>query len=421
MATLKERREAMAKRAAELVGKSRNGEELTSDEVQEMAKLKSDSEALLDQIKAAEDAEALVKSLGTPEEARTEEVKRTEERGAKSLGEHFVKGMGERGVLARFKGGNRVAQVDLPEFGAKAATDVHLTSTAPGTAEHMFQPDIDRNIVRVYDQRPTIADWLGAGTIALNAITYFIEKVWDDGANGQFATVAEGARKPQLHAPDYEEITEVLKKIAGFIKLSTEMAEDQDFLVSEINNRLLFQLLLTEEDQLLNGDGVGTNVKGLLNREGVQVQTSETEAANLDSIYKAINSVFTKTGLRADAVIINPADYEKIRLAKDANGQYYAGGPFTGQYGVGGVLVDPPLWGLQTIQTTAVPAGTVLVGAGKQGATVYRKGGIRVETSNIDGEDFTHNRFTILAEERLTLAVRKPDAFVKLTLASAAA
>lgn len=419
MATLKERREAMAKRAADLVGKSRNGEELTAEEVNELAQLKSDSETLLEQIKAAEAAESLVKSLGTPEEARkTEDVKRDTE-GAKSLGEHFVKGMRERGVLDRFKSGNRVAQVDLPEFGAKAATDVHLTSTSTGNAEHMFQPDIDRNIVRVYEQRPTIADWLGAGTIASNAITYFVEKVWDDSANGQFATVAEGARKPQLHAPDYEEVTEVLKKIAGFIKLSTEMAEDQSFLVSEINNRLLFQLLLTEEDQLLNGDGVGTNVKGLLVRDGIQVQTSVSEAANLDSIYKAINAVFTKTGLRADAVVINPADYEKIRLAKDANGQYYAGGPFTGQYGVGGVLVDPPLWGLQTIQTTAVPAGTVLVGAGKQGATVYRKGGIRVETSNIDGEDFTHNRFTVLAEERLTLAVRKPDAFVKLTLASA--
>ena len=49
---------------------------------------------------------------------------------------------------------------------------------------------------------------------------------------------------------------------------------------------------------------------------------------------------------------------------------------------------------------------------------MYRKGGVRVEASNVDGEDFTHNRFTILAEERLTLAVRRPDAFVKLALGS---
>jgi len=60
----------------------------------------------------------------------------------------------------------------------------------------------------------------------------------------------------------------------------------------------------------------------------------------------------------------------------------------------------------------------VLIGADKAAATVYRKGGIRVETSNADGNDFTKNQFTILAEERLALAVRRPDAFVKLTLGS---
>ena len=59
------------------------------------------------------------------------------------------------------------------------------------------------------------------------------------------------------------------------------------------------------------------------------------------------------------------------------------------------------------------------MGAGKQAATVYRKGGIRVEASNVDGEDFTYNRFTILAEERLTLAVRRPSAFVKVSVAEA--
>ena len=83
-------------------------------------------------------------------------------------------------------------------------------------------------------------------------------------------------------------------------------------------------------------------------------------------------------------------------------------------------MQDPPLWGLNTIQSTAVPEGTALIGAGKTAATVYRKGGVRVETSNVDGEDFTHNRFTILAEERLTLAVRRPDAFAQIKFAGTA-
>ena len=412
---LKEQRDEILSKSGVLIEKVRNGEALTEEENAELVQLKSDAASLKDRLDNASEAEALMKSLGSREVATREEAPTP----ARSLGEYFVKGANNAGVLTRLKAGNRVSAFDLPEFtGSKAAGDVIKLDGLQSTAGHLITPDIDRNIVTAYTQRPTIAAWLGEGTIASNAIVYFIEKVWDKSTNGDFAMVAEGADKPGMTPPAYQEVTEVLKKLAGWIKLSMEMAEDAAFLVSEINNRLLLQLLIAEEQQLLSGDGAGTNIKGILNREGVQVKTSANAAGNLDAVYESLNAVFTKTGLRADGIVINPADYEKFRLMKDGNGQYIAGGPFQGQYGVGGVLQDPPLWGLNTIQTTAIPAGTVLIGAGKAAATVYRKGGIRVETSNADGNDFTKNQFTILAEERLALAVRRPDAFVKLTLGS---
>ena len=411
MATLMEKRDAAVKDAKALIEKTRSGEELTTEESAQLKSLVADAEKLRGKIEEAESADALLKSLSQPITQQEKKVAQDVVQG-KSLGRYFVDG--QKDALGQIKGRRRV-QADMPEF--KAAGDVTTTGNAVGADSlHALNNDIDKSIVTQYVQRPTIADWLGAGNIAGNAITYFVEKVWDTVANGEFKTVAENAKKPGLTPPDYTEVTETLKKLAGWIKLSMEMAEDYDFLVSEINNRLLFQLLLAEEDQLLNGDGTGTNVLGLLNREGVQVATAASAAENMDAIYRAQTSVFTKTGLRVDGLVVNPADYEELRLSKDANGQYLAGGPFQGQYGVGGVLQDPPLWGIRTIQTTAVEKGTVLLGAGKAGATVYRKGGVRVEASNADGEDFTHNRFTILAEERLTLAVRRPDAFVKLTL-----
>lgn len=412
---LTEQRDEIMSKTGALIEKVRKGEVLTEEEKSEMDTLKTQAAELSDRFKRAEEAEALMKSLGSREVA----VRKEEPAQARSLGEYFVQGAKSAGITRRFKAGNRVDPFDLPEYtGSKAAGDVIKLDNLQATAGHLITPDIDRNIVTAYTQRPTIAAWLGEGTIASNAIVYFVEKVWDKSTNGDFATVAEGADKPGMTPPGYTEVTENLKKIAGWIKLSMEMAEDASFLVSEINNRLLLQLLISEEQQLLSGDGAGTNIKGILNREGLQVKTSANAAGNLDAMYEAINSVYTKTGLRADGIVINPADYEKFRLLKDGNGQYIAGGPFQGQYGVGGVLQDPPLWGLNTIQTTAIAAGTVLIGAGKAAATVYRKGGIRVETSNADGNDFTKNQFTILAEERLALAVRRPDAFVKLTLGS---
>lgn len=416
--TLAEKRDELLAKSTAFAKKLAEGEELTEEEQQEFDGLKAATDDVISRMKSAEEASAMVKSLGTPAlPAKEDTFAGDQAPQAKSIGDYFVQGAKSSGVLARLKSGNRVNPFDMPEFtGSKAAGDVIKLDNLQSTASHLVTPDIDRNIVTAYAQRPTIASWLGSGTITSNAIVYFVEKVWDDSTNGTFGMIAEGADKPGMTPPDYTEVTEVLKKLAGWIKLSMEMAEDAEFLVSEINNRLLFQLLVAEEAQLLNGDGTGQKIKGLLNREGVQKKTSANAAGNLDAVYESMNAVFTKTGLRADGIVINPADYEKFRLQKDSNGQYLAGGPFTGQYGVGGILQDPPLWGLNTIQTTSIPAGKVLIGAGQAAATVYRKGGIRVETSNADRDDFTKNQFTILAEERLALAVRRPDAFVELTL-----
>ena len=62
-----------------------------------------------------------------------------------------------------------------------------------------------------------------------------------------------------------------------------------------------------------------------------------------------------------------------------------------------------------------MPAGTILTGA-SDAATVYRKGGIEVETSFENSDDFEHDRVSIKARERLAMAVRVPAAFVKVTV-----
>jgi HK97 family phage major capsid protein len=257
-------------------------------------------------------------------------------------------------------------------------------------------------------------DLLGSGSIGANtnAISYFVEGALE----GSFSTVAEGGAKPQLHVADPTVVTDALKKIAGFIKLTDEMLEDLDFFVSEINNRLLYALAMYEESQILSGAGTGTTVLGLLNRSGIQTETGASLVDNADAVFRAMTKVQTATGLSADGIVIHPTDYQAFRLKKDANNQYFGGGFFQGEYGVGGVLSQPPLWGLRTVVSTAVSAGTVLVGAFSQAATVYRKGGIRVESTNSHVDDFTNNLVTVRAEERIGLAVRRPSAIVKLTL-----
>jgi HK97 family phage major capsid protein len=211
--------------------------------------------------------------------------------------------------------------------------------------------------------------------------------------------------------------TDAVKKIAGWWDTADEMIEDLDFWVSEINNRGLYLLSMVEESQLLNGDGTGTNILGLLQRSGIQTVTQAVAPDTAqDAIFRAITAVQTATGLTADAILINPADYQTLRLSKDANGQYFGGGFFAGQYGNGGISFQPPLWGLNTIVTAAVAAKTVVVGALAASTTVYRKGGVRVESTNSDLGKFTKDIVTTRIEERLALAVRMPAAVVKVTL-----
>ena len=374
---------------------------LTTDQAARLDTIKGDIESAQTREKSIADGDALLaqfKDAGTP--------KAPEAVQAKSLGEYFVK---TAGTSLAGKRGDRLT-VSTPEF--KAASDVQVTGTVFGNA----LTSVDTNILTGVRRRLTIEDLLGSETISGTALTYFVENALVEGA---FELVAENGQKPQLHFGDPTAVTEALSKIAGFIKESDELIEDLPFLKSAIDGRLLYQLNLFIEDQLLNGSGAAGNLRGLLNRVGIQTEVRGSTAAGdnaQDTIFRAITKVQTGSGLTADGIVINPANYQTLRLLKDGNDQYFGGGFFSGQYGNGGIMEQPPLWGLRTVVTPAIAANTVLVGAFGQAGSVVSKGGVRVEATNTEGNDFTNNRITVRAERRLALAVRQPAGFVKTTI-----
>lgn len=409
---LKEKRAAAVKSARDIVdGAKADSRELTADEQGQVEGFLTEAKGLDGKLANAAKSADLLGQLDALVPADNQKV--GDDTQAKSLGEHFVKHAGER--LREIKG-LKGASASAPEFSIKAAT------TTQATTAGVYGPvltDIDRTVIQAFRPRPVIADLLGTGTVSGNAITYFVEGARE----GNFATVAEGAAKPQLHYVDPTAVTDALRKIAGFIKFTDEMLEDLDFVVSEINQRLLYDLAMVEESQILNGNGTGSNLLGLLNRSGIQSVLRGNAASGesvADVLFRATTAIETASGFPADGIVINPSDYQSLRLAKDANNQYFGGGFFTGQYGNGGILEKPPVWGLRTVVTPAVAAGTALVANFSQAATLYRKGGVRVESTNSHSDDFTNNLVTTRAEERLALAVRRPLAFAKVTLTPAA-
>jgi HK97 family phage major capsid protein len=312
---------------------------------------------------------------------------------AKTLGEFAVKNLD---LSAMRSGASKSAGTG---FLFKAATDAH---TAPAIAE------VTRRVVDI-NKTLGVRDLFGAEQISGNALTYFQMGATEAVSGGAPKTVAQGATKPQFHVP-YTPVTVPLQKIAGWFYETDELLSDAAFLASTVDNRGLFELANAVE-AYLGGQ--------LLATSGIQAATYAS-TLSADDIFAAMMSVKTATGYDADAIMINPTDYQALRIAKDSNLQYYGGGYFYAPYGNGQVAEQPGIWGLKTVVTTAVAAGTVLVGAFRAGASVVTKSGegASIEVHRGDHDDAINNRVTVVVEERVALAVRVPSAFVKISKAS---
>lgn len=334
----------------------------------------------IDQLEKQADLSAAAKSqLAKLGNQKSEQVKKQE--AFKSLGEFAAAKLDLTGLRI---GSSKSAGTG---FAYKAATDVHTSYP---------MEVVDRTVVDIPRQLD-FRNLFGSETISGTSLKYFVMGETE----GAPAVVQEGAQKPQFHIP-YTAATANLMKIAGWYYETDELVEDNEFLRSSIDSRGLYELDLAVESfltgALMEADGLGRlNV-----------------AVSADAIFQAMTQVKSATNFNADAIVINPTDYQALRLAKDGASQYYGGGYFYGPYGNGQVSQQPGLWGLNTVVTNAVAAGTVLVGAFRQGASVITKAGdgVRVEVVTGDHDDRTHNRVTVVVEERLGFAVRYPGAFV---------
>ena len=365
-----------------------------AETVEEINEVKAEIEAEKSRKAAIAEKSAILESLKAekPVEVKSEPAPKT-------LGEFAAKNLDLSAVRA---GASKSAGTG---FGFKTYTD-------PQVSQQIIE--YDRNVVDVASMRElAVRNLFGSEQISGNAIKYFILGAKEDNSAPAPGSVNEAAAKPQFHIVE-SSATATLQKIAGWFYETDELLEDNAFLKSAIDNRGLFELDAAIESYLLTT---------LLATSGLGSATyAHGSNVSADDIFKAMMTIKGASNLNADAIVINPADYQRLRLAKDNSGagQYYGGGYFYGPYGNGQVAQQPGLWGLNTIITSSITAGTVLVGSFKQGASVITKqgGGARIEVVTGDHDDAIYNRVTVVVEERLALATRIPAAFVKITEAA---
>ena len=320
----------------------------------------------------------------------------------KSLGQQFL----ESEAFAFIKAGGHRAQSSwrspgaelMPRFWGATLTE----DAASGGA--LVLPQQQAGIRPLPQRRLVVADLFAQGTTDSNAISYMQEKTFTNAA----APVLEGGTKPESSLA-FEPATDQVRKIAHWLPVTEEMLEDAAGIRSYIDARMELGVQLAEEGQLLTGTGVAPQILGLLARTGLAADVVRGAAENnADAIFRQIMAVFASSFLMPDGITMNPADWSVTALMKTDGGEYLTAGPFAS-------IQTPTLWGLPIAVTPVQEATKAVVGAFKQGAQIFRKGGIRVEASNSHADFFIKNLVAIRAEERLALAVYRPGAFGEVT------
>lgn len=273
-----------------------------------------------------------------------------------------------------------------------------LTTDAPGSVGTLVQPQ-RVGPVNLPQRRMTIRALLAPGRTSSSSIEYDREVGFTNNA----APVAEGALKPQSEIQFNEETAKVVT-IAHWMRTSVQILQDAVGLQSIIDQRLRYGLAYVEEQQLLNGSGTGQNLEGLVTAATAYAAPGGLTAGQMiDTIRFGMLQV-ALAEYPANGIVLNPIDWAFIETLKDGDGRYLIGNPQG--------TIGAQLWGLPVVPTQAMGADKFLVGAFDLAAQIFDRQDATVEVSTEDQDNFVKNKVTIRAEERLALAIYRPEALV---------
>lgn len=254
----------------------------------------------------------------------------------------------------------------------------------------------------------------------LNTSANTIEWVYESGQDGTIDGTAEGAAKDQIDN-DFVVTSVALVKRAAYFKVSTEMLDDVSFMAGWLRNKLIVRLFLDIDNQCLNGNNAAPNLNGIIAQStafapGSFATASANEVTNAntaDVLVVAMNQIkLANQGNNSLTIMLNPTDVAALKTKKvgTADDRYVdrllmIGSTFT-------------LDGVPIVENNDIPEGDYLVGAFGL-ATIVQKSSISVEVG-LDGNDFTKNMRTILAEWRGQCFIQNNDttAFVTGDLAT---
>lgn len=249
----------------------------------------------------------------------------------------------------------------------------------------------------------------GAKTITVDSALGTAFAANDPVVSTSIGMTPHGEQKPEANIR-LKERSHPVGTIAHYMVAHRQTLADAPQLRGIVDQELLLGLKQAEEEQLLYGNGTSPNLQGIMNNPNIQNHGvfGGTKDANgvwrLDHVRKSITKG-QLSGLPVDAGVFHPYNWEDIELAKGTDNHY-----------VWVTVTDggiERLWRVSVMVTTAIRSGEFLMGSFGRGGYLLDREDANVRFSDQHSDYFTRNMVAILAEERVGLALTRPQAFVK--------
>jgi len=289
---------------------------------------------------------------------------------------------------------NKGANVDIQ---VKAAVNVTEATTILGSdsVSHWLLTSFTGVISAVRSRVSRYLGLVSVGTIN-NRVAMWVEEYNEQGTP---IFIGEGVGKTKVSV-QYKEKEANVQKIAVYCKVSTEMLRDLPQLVSYLQANLLRRIEVATVTELFSGDG--TMLNGLLPYATAFTGGGVTTVSpsNFD-VFRALALQVQKGFGTASAVFVNPDILAQMDMQKSADGIYLIP-PFKSADGtqVAGMQLIPEL--------ALVGSGFDFVGGDLSVVNVRFREGLSINIGE-DGNDFTNNMRTILAEQALVQFVSAND------------
>lgn len=305
-----------------------------------------------------------------------------------TVGQQLVSAEAMKDIRSSMEGGKRMS---IPVKAELTTVDVPGQIIAPTRL-----PGIDQTP----KQRLFIRDLIAPGRTQSNTIYY----VKQTGFTNNAAVVPENTTKPYSDIAFAEETTPV-RTIAHMFKASKQILDDFAQLQSTVDAEMRYGLKYVEEQEILFGDGTGAHLKGIIPQAVAFDPAFAVEKQTGIDVLRLAMLQAQLARFPASGHVLHFTDWARIELTKDELGRYILANPAQ--------LTTPTLWGLPVVATEAAQfLGKFLTGAFNSGAQLFDREDANVVISTENADDFEKNMISIRCEERVALAVYRPEAFV---------